>query len=234
MAIKGKSRKRSKPKPPALPPKPTVSSRKTPLPLRRNVKRTAVIVLTLLAFLGGLRVWQNVSRSDALRDYDVKITSAQRVFIQYFAPQAPNGIDQSVQAFTSGQLPAASFLKLTELWEKDFRAASTALAKVKTPNKVVEDAQFLIVQGVDSYTRVVRLWNLAAKMRTLADAEKDVKKKKALSDQVQVVLLQADDLRKSNAETLYARGAKLLTDLNVEYGLQKKQDTQQQQQQLQQ
>jgi hypothetical protein len=195
------------------------------------MKRTAVIVLTLLAFFGGLRVWQNVSRSHGLRDYDRRITSAQTVFIQYFAPQAQNGVDQTVQAFTSGSFAADRFLKVTELWEKDFRTASGAIAKLKTPNQVVADAQFLIGQGVDSYIRVVRLWNLAAQIRALADAEKDTKKKKALNDKVQVVLLQADDLRKQNAETLYARGAKLLTDLNVEYGLQKRQSTQPQQQQ---
>jgi hypothetical protein len=234
VAIKGKSRKRSKPKPPALPPKPTVSSRKTPLPLRRNVKRAAVIVLAVLAFMGGLRVWQNVSRSDSLRSYDKRISSAQTVFIRYFTPNAPSGVDQNVQSFTSGQLSAESFRKLTELWETDFRAASTAIGKLKPPNKVVEDSQFLIQQGVDGYVRVVRLWNLAAQLRGLADAEKDVKKKKVLNDKVQVVLLQADDVRKGTAESLYARGATKLSDLNVEWGLQKKQDTQQQQQQQQQ
>jgi hypothetical protein len=48
---------------------------------------------------------------------------------------------------------------------------------------------------------------------------------------VQVILLQADDIRKGQADGAYKRGVEKLTALNVEWGLQKKQSDQQQQQQ---
>lgn len=234
MAIKGKSRKRAKSRAPALPPKPVVSARKTPLPLRRDVKRALVVTLAVLALLGGLRLWQNVSRSSSLKKYDIKVTTAQLVFSNHFNTQTPGNVDSSVQAFTGGTLKAADFLKLTEAWEKDFRAASEAVAKVKPINKTVEEAQFLMQQGIDGYTRVVRLWTFAGQLKQTADAETDAKRKKALNDQVQAILLQADDIRRGQAEKDYKRGVDLLTELNIEWGLQKKQSEQQQQQQQQQ
>jgi len=221
LAIKGKSRKRSRAKAPALPPRPAIGSRKTPLPLRRDVKRAVVIVLAVLAFLGGLRVWQNVSRSDALREYDRKLTTAQNQFIGHFSPGVPTNVDQNVQAFTSGQLGATMFIALANQWETDFRASADAVGKLKTPNDVIADGQFLIQQSITSYVEVARLWNLAGQLRQIADAEKDKKKKSALNDRVQVLMIEADGLRKQHADLLYQQGAKKITDLNVEYGLQK-------------
>jgi hypothetical protein len=221
VAIKGKSRKRSKPKTRPLPPKPTISSRRTPLVLRRNVKRTAVIVLAVLAFAGGLRVWQNVSRSDALRAYDRRLTTAQNVFIQHFSPNVPTNVDQNLQGFQSGKISPVAFLAVTTQWDKDFTAGATAVGKLKTPNKVAAEAQFLLRQAMLGYAHVARLWNLAASVKQLADGTKDATVKKALNDRVQVVLLQADDARRTTVDPLYKRGAELITSLNIEYGLQK-------------
>jgi hypothetical protein len=223
VAIKGKSRKRSKSRAPALPPRPAITSRKTPLVMRRDVKRAVVIVLAVLAFLGGLRVWQNVSRTHSLRKYDQKLTTAQGQFIQHFSPNVPTNVDQNLQNFQQGKVSAAAFLAVTSIWDKDFTASATAVGKLKTPNKVVAQAQFLIQQGIDGYARVARMWNFAAQIKQLGDATKDATIKKTLNDRLQVVLLEADDARRQGADKLYSEGAKQLTDLNVEWGLQKKQ-----------
>ena len=231
MAIKGKSRKRSKAKGPALPPRPAVGARKQPLPLRREAKRAAVIVLAVLAFLGGLRVWQNVSRADALKTFNQRLTAAQAKLIQHFAPQAPAALDQNVQAFTQGSIRGGAMIALAELWEKDFRASKAAVEKVKAPNDVAEEAQFLIANGIDGYIGVVRLYNLAGQVRNLADTEKDAKQKQQLMDKVQVIMVQADEWRKQRADTIYTRGAQTLSDLNVEYGIEQRPTPQQQPQQ---
>ena len=226
MAIKGKSRKRSKSKAPALPPRPAYTVRKTPIVLRRDVKRAAVIVLAILAFLGGTRVWVNVSRSDSLRDYDKKLTTAQTQFIQYFSPQVQANVDTNLQNFQQGKLAAAMFLSQAQTWQKDFTAAATAVGKLKPPNKVVREAQFLLQQGIAGYARVAGLWQIAAQLKQSADATKDKTIKQAYIDKEQSVLLQADDARRQGADLFYSRGAKQLTDLNIEWGLQKPQPAQ--------
>jgi len=223
VAIKGKSRKRSKPKPPALPPRPAISSRKTPLPFRRNVKRSAVILLAILAFVGGLRVWQNVSRADALKDFNKKLNVAQSKFIVHFTQGSPTAFDQNVQAFTQGQIGGAAFITLAALWEKDFSASADRIGKLKAPNRVAEDAKFLMQQGLEGYVGVTRLYNLAGQLKQLADLEKDPKLKQQWNDKVQVTLQQADEWRKQRADVIYTRGATKLTDLNIQYGIAKPQ-----------
>lgn len=226
MAIKGKSRKRSKTKAPALPPKPAYSPRKTPIVLRRDVKRAAVIVLAVLAFLGGVRVWENVSRSDSLRDYEKKLAAPVNVFQQYFLSSNPASVDASLQNFQQGKLPAASFVTLTQTWDKDFTSAAQTVGKLKPPNALVRNAQFLIQQGFNGMARVARLWNLAALLQQLADGTKDAKIKQTYKDKIQVVLLQADDLRRQGAEPLYGRGFTQINDLLIEWGLEKPQPQQ--------
>lgn len=219
MAIKGKSRKRSKARGPALPPRPAVGARKTPLPLRRDMKRAAVITLTVLAFLGGLRVWQNDSRADALEKFNIRLQAAQTSMFKHFSDQAPAAFDKNVQAFTQGSIGGAPIIALAELWEKDFRASKAAVAKLKAPNAVAKDSKFLLEQGIEGYIGVVRLLNAAGQVRVLADAEKDAKQKQELLAKVQVILLQADEWRKQRADELYKAGATKLTALNHEYGV---------------
>jgi hypothetical protein len=219
VAIKGKSRKRSKARGPALPPRPAVGARKTPLPLRREVKRAVVITLTVLAFLGGLRVWQNDSRADALEKFNIKLASAQTKMLQHFSEQAPAAFDKNVQAFTQGTIRGGGMIALAELWEKDFNATKAAVTKLKAPNAVAKDAKFLIEQGIDGYIGVVRLFNLAGQVRNLADSEKDAKQKELLLQKVQVIMQHADEFRKQRADKLYTEGATKLTALNKEYGV---------------
>jgi hypothetical protein len=223
LAIKGKSRKRSRPKAPALPPRPTVSSRKTRLVFRRDVKRGVVIVLAVLALLGGLRVWENDSRSSALRTFNQKLALAQSKFLSYFAQSSPASVDQNVSAFTQGTIGGGAFITLADLWEKDFTAAEQKVAKLKAPNPLAEEAKFLMQQGINGYVGVVRLYNLAGQLKLVADSEKDAAQKKILNDKIQVLLEHADQWRKQRADILYARGATNLTALNIRYGIEKKQ-----------
>lgn len=222
MAIKGKSRKRSKPKGVALPPRPAIGTRKIPLQFRRDVKRALVITLTILSLLGGLRVWQNHSRSEALKAFNTKLGAAQSSFIQHFAETAPASFDKNVTAFTGGQIGGSAMIALATLWEKDFRATEDKVVKLKAPNKVAEDARWLIQQGIDGYIGVVRLFNLAGQSRELADREKDPKLKQDLLDKVKVIMQHADEWRKQRADIIYTRGANKLNDLLIEYGIVKR------------
>jgi hypothetical protein len=225
VAIKGKSRRRSKARGPALPPKPAVGARKTPLPLRKDVKRAAVILLSVLAFLGGLRVWQNDARADAVEKYRTKLGTAEEPFLRHLRQGEPTNFDQAIQSFTSGQVPAVTFLSLTETWEKDFGEAAAAIRKLKPPNERLEEAQQLIVIGVDGYVGVARLYNLAGQIKSLADAEKDPKQKATLQQKVQVALQHADEWRKQRADEVFKVGAQIFNDLLLRYHLVEPQPT---------
>jgi hypothetical protein len=226
VAIKGKSRRRSKARGPALPPKPAVGARKTPLPARKDLKRAAVILLSVLAFLGGLRVWQNDSRANAVDEYRRKLGSAQEPFLTHLRQDAPTNFDQSIQAFSSGQISGKDFVTLTGAWEKDFAATVTAIKKLKPPNKVLVEAQNLIVLGVDGYVGVARLYNVAGQLKQLADAEKDTAKKTALNQKVQVMLQHADEWRRQRTDEVFKVGAQKFNDLLLQYHLVEPQPTQ--------
>lgn len=226
MAIKGKSRKRSKARGPALPPKPAVGARKQPLPARKEVKRAVVILLTLFAFLGGLRVWQNDSRHDAVDAYRFKLARAEEPFLTHLRQDSPSNFDTKIQGFTSNQVPAQEFLTVSALWEKDFRAAVDRIKKLKTPNDVVAEAQNLIALAIDEYVGVARLYNLAGQFKQLADAEKDAKKKADLNAKVQVVLQHADEWRRQRADEVFKAGAQKLNDLLLRYHVIEPQPTQ--------
>ncbi len=219
MAIKGKSRKRSRSRGPALPPKPAVGARKQPLAARKEVKRAVVIFLAILAFLGGLRVWQNDARADAVNEYRLKLARAQEPFLAHLRQDAPTNFDARIQAFTSGQAPAQEFLALSALWEKDFKRSVEAIRKLKTPNDVVAEAQNLIALAIDEFVGVARLYNLAGQLKQLADAEKDKKKKEKLNQKVQVTLQHADEWRRQRAEEVFRAGATKLNDLLLRYHL---------------
>jgi len=226
VAIKGK--RRTRPRAAAQAPRPSISARRTPIALRRDVKRTVVIVLSLLSILGGLRVWQNVSRSDAVRSYVKKLGAAQQFLLIHLDQNSLTNVQSNVQQFTSGKLEAAKFIQLADLWEKDFRAAEDAMKKVKPPNKLLVQAQALIVDGVDGYVGLARLYNVAGQIMAVADTEKDPAQKKLISDKVQVVLTHAMEWQQ-RSDTVYNEGNKVLQDLLVRYGITPKQPQQQQQ-----
>jgi hypothetical protein len=231
VAIKGKSRKRSKARAPALPPRPTISARRTPLPVRRDVKRAAVIVLALVSLLGGLRLWQNISRSDALRTYDVALRRAQGPLLSHFEPNSLTNVQQVVQGFTQGQVTADQLKGAADLWEKDFKTTVDNIRKLKPPNDVARDAQEAMAQGIDGYVGVARMYNVAAQVKKLSETTRDATQKQALDGQVQVILQHATEWTE-RANKVYDLGNKPLTDLKVRYGIEEPLPPQQPQQQV--
>lgn len=225
MAIKGKSRRRSKGRGPALPPKPALGARKTPLPMRKDVKRAAVILLSVLAFLGGLRVWQNDARADAVQEYRLKLADAEEAFLVHLRQDAPTNFDSNVTKFSGGQITGKDFQTLTETWEKDFGKAVTAIKKLKPPNKRLVEAQNLIALGVDGYVGIARLYNLAAQIKIIADAEKDAAQKTKLNQKIQVFLQHATEWRQQRADEVFKAGAQMFNDLLLEYHLVEPQST---------
>ena len=218
MAIKGKKRPRQRGQ--ALPPRPTISARKTPLGLRRDVKRAVVITLAVLAMLGGLRVWQNVSRADGVRDYNRKLVAAQEPLLTHLRQDSLTNVQTSLDAFQKGQMPGKQFLDLSALWEKDFGKAKDNVTALKPPNDVARKAQALIVDGLDGYVGVARLYNVAAQMKQNAEAEKDTAKKKQWDDKVQVLLQHALEWRQ-RADTVYTTGQCELDLLKDRYSVEK-------------
>jgi hypothetical protein len=217
VAIKGKSRKRARSRGPALPPKPAVGARKTPLPMRRDVKRALVIGLAVLALLGGLRVWQNDARHDALDAYRHKLFPAEQPWFKHLQQDDPSNFDTNIQAFTQGRIGGSAIVALADLWEKDFRTAEDRVKRLHPPNKVAADAQVLIVLGLDSYVGLARLYNVAGQVKLLADAEKDPKQKTELNNKVQVIIQHASEWRTDRADKVFEAGAKKLNDLLLRY-----------------
>jgi hypothetical protein len=218
VAIKGRTRRRSRSRARALPPRPQVSPRRTPLPFRRDVKRAAVIVLAVLSLLGGLRLWQNIARADALRRFDRALQRAQQPLLAHFDPNAVTNFQSTIQQFSEGKVSADQFRGVTELWEKDFKAAEDAVKRLRAPNEVAAQAKDAIVEGLDAYVGVARLYNVAAQVKKLAEGARDPALKKALEDQVQVVLQHASEWR-ARADRVYDLGNKRLQALKVRYGL---------------
>ena len=193
--------------------------------MRKDVKRAAVILLSVLAFLGGLRVWQNDSRGDAVNDYRRKLGTAEEPFLAHLRQDSPTNFDQAIQAFTAGQIAGITFQQVSETWEKDFTTAVTNIRKLKPPNKRLVEAQNLIALGVDGYVGLARLYNLAGQLRILADAEKDKTQKTALNQKIQVVLQHAQEWRQQRTDEVFKAGAKIFNDLLLEYHLVEPQPT---------
>ncbi|MGH2794369.1 MAG: hypothetical protein ACRDKG_08680 [Actinomycetota bacterium] len=214
MAIKGK--KRPRPRGQALPPRPTISARKPPLAARRDVKRAAVITLAVLAMLGGLRIWQNVSRADAVRDYNAELISAQEPLLGHLRQDSLTNVQTSLDQFQQGKMPGKQFLDLSAIWETDFKKAKENVDALKPPNDVAKEAQQLIVEGLDGYIGVARMYNLAAQLKQNGEAEKDAAKKKLWDDKVQVLLQHALEFRQ-RADRVYTIGQGKFDDLKVRY-----------------
>jgi len=232
MAIKGKSKKRSGARTrAALPPRPVVVERKPPMLARKPVQRGIIIVLALAAVLGGLRVWQNLARSSALRAYDKKLTRAQAPLLQALDPSSFTSLSNNSSQFSTGQIASKDFLATAQKWETDFTTVKTDVSKLKGP-KQLGDAQALILQGIDDYIGVARLYQVAALQQQLADAtsakakaEKDKTAAKDLNDraaaekgQVQVLVLHAGEWLQ-RATATYQLGVQKLTNLEKAWHL---------------
>ena len=220
MAIKGKRRPRARA--PARPPRPTVSARRTPLAMRKDVKRAAVIVLSVLAMLGGLRVWQNVSRSDAVRDFNVKLLTAQEPLLSHLREGSLTSLPQNLEGFKNGTVTGKQFFDLSTRWETDFRKAKDSVEALKAPNKVAEEAKTLIAQGLDGYVGIARLYNVAAQLKQNAEATKVAAEKAKWEEKAKLIVeIHADEWRQ-RSDAVYTVGQTMFDDLKDRYGVEPK------------
>lgn len=217
MAIKGKSRRRSRARASTLAPRPQVGPRRVPLVRRPWFRRAAVGLVALAALLGGLRVWQNLSRSHALRVYDRALQRAQGPLLQHLTQGSPTSFVDLPGQFAQGQVDAKSFREAARTWEKDFKAARDAVAKLDPPGPLAR-ANRLMARGIDMYAGVARLYVPAAIQKGLADAEKDPRVKQRLEDQVQILIQHAEEWRR-RADEVYDLGAEQVTDLKEAWGI---------------
>src|SRR5437868_4591300 len=98
VATKSKSRAKGGAAPGA--PKPKIEPRKTPLLRRTWFRRTAAVVLALLALWIALFVWGRVSRSSALRSYNKKLYNAGLPFFQDIQTGV-NSMQQAIADFNN-------------------------------------------------------------------------------------------------------------------------------------
>src|SRR5438067_6252802 len=101
VATKSKARAKGGAAPGA--PKPKIEPRKPPLMRRTWFRRTAAVVLAVLALWIALFVWGRVSRASALRAYETKLFNAARPFFQDIE-QGPSSMQQVVANFSDGKL----------------------------------------------------------------------------------------------------------------------------------
>lgn len=215
MAIKGKTRKKSRQKAPALPPKPQIGVRKLNLLQRPGIRRAMVVVLGLAVILGGLRVWQNTARADDLRAYDRALKRAQALLLEHLSPESPTYLEKNVQDFTTKQLGSKQFKDLTQRWENDFRKAKQEVQKLKPPAQLVR-AQQELVEGLEAYVGVARLYQVAALERESADGITDAKTKEKIENQVQVILQHAREWR-DRADKIYDLGNRTIDDYKASW-----------------
>lgn len=234
MAIKGKSKSRGGKARARSAPKPVISERKPPVLARKGVRLGLVIALVVLAVLGGLRVWENLVRSSKLKKYDRALTRSQALLATHLAPDSLTSMDTNVKEFTEGKVDGKKFSDVATVWEKDFRSAKDTVAKLK-PLKQLKEAQPLILQGIDGYIGIARLYQVAGTQKqiatdslNLAKASKDAAEKKKLdalakkdADQVQVILLHAKEWR-GRADAIYNLGTGKVEALKVEWNIEKK------------
>jgi hypothetical protein len=190
--------------------------------MRRDVKRGVVILLSVLTMLGGLRVWQNVSRSDALREFNVKLITAQEPLLQHLREGSLTSLPQNLEGFKNGTVTGKQFFDLSTRWEADFRTAKEAVDALKAPNEVADQAKTLIVQGLDGYVGVARLYNVAAQLKQTAEATKDAAEKGKWEEKAKLLVeIHADEWRQ-RSDAVYTVGQTMLDDLKVRYGLEPK------------
>lgn len=208
MAIKGKARRRARSKGVHSPPKPLITPKKVPFPARKDVRHALAVVLGLVVMLGGLRVWQNDVRADALAAYHDTLRRVTTVSDVHLGAEGDTAIDPKAREFTEGKLGGAAFLKLADQWEKDFTKTRDEVRTLKPP-KQVNAAEDWLVEGLEGFIGAARLFNVAAQQRQFADLPAQAKLRQKLEDQVQVVILHANEML-TRARGAYQKGTDIL------------------------
>lgn len=203
MAIKGRSRRRSRARA-GLPPKPQVVARRKPWYRKRWFRRAVVSLVALAALLGGLRVWQNMSRSHSLRVYVAALDRAQDPLLQHLSPGSPTSFADLPGQFRRGEITPKQFREAAQAWERDFQTARDRVTGLRAPGSLGR-ANTLLARGIDMYVGVARLYVPAAIQRTLADAERNAARKQRIEDQVEVLMQHADEWR-ARADEVYDLG----------------------------
>jgi len=202
-------------------PKPKIEPRKTPLMRRTWFRRTAAVVLALVALWIALFVWGRVSRGSALRSYETKLFNAARPFFQDIE-QGTTSMQQVVANFRDGKITSTDLAAAAAKWEQDFNAAGAAVSQLKPPRELKE-AQENFIASLRDYIGVARFYVPVQKQRQLEDAiaKTDKVARKAAEDQVQLLLLHISDAR-SRADALYTRAITAINDLAAKWGVKTK------------
>lgn len=166
MATKSKPRAKSGAAPGA--PKPKIEPRKTPLMRRTWFRRTAAVVMVLLALWIGQFVWGRVSRSSALQSYTTKLFNAGRPFFQDIQTGV-NSMQQAIADFKNGTMNSKALAVNSAQWEKDFNAAGTAIAALKPPSEL-KAAQHDLLIALADYIGVARFYVPVQEQSDLADS----------------------------------------------------------------
>jgi hypothetical protein len=181
-------------------------------------RRTAAVVLAVIALWIGLFVWGRVSRASALRSYETKLFDAARPFFQDIE-QGPTSMQQIVANFRDGKIPSADLASAAAKWEQDFNTAGPAIARLNPP-KELRNAQANFLSAMHEYIGVARFYVVVQKQRQLEDAVPKANKK-AAEDQVQLLLQHISAMR-SRADALYTSVVTAINDLAAKWGVKAK------------
>jgi len=214
VATKSKPRAKSGAAPGA--PKPKIEPRKIPLMRRTWFRRTAAVVLALLALWIGLFVWGRVSRSSALRSYTTKLFNAGRPFFQD-VQQGVNSMQQAIADFKNGTMNSKALAANSAQWEKDFTAAGTAIAVLKPPSEL-KAAQHDLLIALGDYIGVARFYVPVQQQSDLADSiPASLKKvKTAATNQLQLIEQHVADAQ-ARADANYTAAMQMITDLAAKW-----------------
>lgn len=214
MATKSKPRAKGGAAPGA--PKPKIEPRKTPLLRRTWFRRTAAVVLAVVALWIALFVWGRVSRSSALRSYETKLFNAGRPFFQDIQ-QGVNSMQQAIADFKQGTMNATALRVNAAKWEKDFGAAGLAISKLKPPSEL-KGAQFDLLVSLADYVGVARFYVVVQKQSDLAASIPASLKAQqtAASNQLQLLEGHVADAQ-SRADATYTQAMAAINDLAAKW-----------------
>ncbi|HLW17674.1 MAG TPA: hypothetical protein VKV69_09995 [Actinomycetota bacterium] len=214
MATKSKPRAKSGAAPGA--PKPKIEPRKTPLMRRTWFRRTAAVVLAVLALWIAMFVWGRVSRASALRSYTSKLFIAGRPFFQD-VQTGVNSMQQAIADFKNGTMNSKALAVNSALWEKDFNAAGTAIAALKPPSEL-KAAQHDLLIALADYIGVARFYIPVQQQSDLADSipVSLKKQKQAAINQLNLLEQHVQDAQ-SRADANYTAAIQTITDLAAKW-----------------